>query len=113
MIQENHVKYFQDGIQKRGTDNLDLDVFDVRPRQEPKTNQNQVQEISDRRRELRRHSPPLYNQGHYRQKSHNPNHVRTKRNADEHVVANVVRTQKGRRHLTMRNRSTMTSRPGG
>jgi len=86
----------EDTSRERGTDDLDLDVFDVRPRQEPQTNQNQVQETSDRHRQLRRHLPPLLYQRHCGQKSHDPNHVRTKRNTDEHVVANVARTQKGR-----------------
>jgi len=86
----------QDTSRERGTDDLDFDVFDVRPRQEPKNNQNQVQETSERRRELRRHSPPLNNQRPCGQKSYDPKHVSTKPNADEHVVACVASTQKGR-----------------
>ena len=43
----------EDTSSERGTDDLDLDVFDVRPRQDLKTNQNQVQEASDRRSKLR------------------------------------------------------------
>jgi len=77
----------EDTSSERGTDDLD---FDVRPRQESKTNQNQVQEISDRRRELQRHSPPLHYHRHCG--SLDPK----KRNTDEYVVANVARTQKGR-----------------
>ena len=71
-----------------------LDAFDVGPRQEHKTNRNQVQETSDRGRDLRRHSFSLYNQRHCGQKSYDPTHGRTKCNTDEHVVANVARTQK-------------------
>ena len=53
-----------DTYSERGPDDLDLDVLDVRPRQEPKTNKSQVQESSDRRRKLQRHPPPLYCQRH-------------------------------------------------
>ena len=48
------------------------------PVKNPRLTKNQVQETSDRRKELRRHSPPLYNQRHCGQKSYDPNHVRTK-----------------------------------
>jgi len=37
----------KDASREKGTD--DLDVFDLRPRQESKTNQNQIQETSDQR----------------------------------------------------------------
>ena len=85
----------EDNCSERVPDDLDLDVFDVRSRQDPTTNQGRVHETSDRRRSLRRH-PPLHCQRYSGQKSHDLGHVRTKRKTNEHVVANVAIFQKER-----------------
>jgi len=85
----------EDTSSERGTDDLGLDVFDVRPRQEPKTDQTKSRKPQTDVG-YRRHSPPLYNHRYCGQKSHDPNHVRTKRRADGHLFANVATTQKGR-----------------
>ena len=100
----------EDTFSERGTDDLDLDV---RPRQEPKTNQNQIQEPQT----------DVLNSDDISLLS------TTNATADESHTTPTMCAQsatptnmwlqmwqgpkKEGTHLTMHNRSTMTSRPGG
>ena len=84
----------EDTSSKRGPDHLDLRLL-----QEVRDNQDQVQESSDRRRELLRHPPPLHCQRHC---SSVLLFVRTWLGSCDfcpHVVANVARTKVQRSHV--------------
>jgi len=101
----------KDTSSKRGTD--DIDIFDVRPRQEPKTNQNQVQETSNRRRELRRNSL-LSTTNATADISHMTPTMCAQSATPTNMWLRILQgPKKEGRHLTMRNRSAMTSRRGG
>jgi hypothetical protein len=103
----------EDTSSERCTDDLDLDVFAIRPRQEPKTDENQVQKTSDWRRELRRHSSSLYNQGTADKSHMTPTMCAQSATPTNMWLQMLQEPKKEGRHLTMRNRSTMTSLPVG
>ena len=100
----------EDTSSKRGTDDLDLDV---RPRQEPKTNQNQIQEpqtdvLNSDDISLLSTTNATADESHT-----TPTMCAQNATPTNTWLQMLQGPKKEGRNLTMRKRSTMTSRPGG